>query len=162
LQLRETNVIQIRGESDQFTIRVEGEQRNEMMEETTSVLTACGRCLTEPTRSLCRLTISISDLKKQGKASTFREMGVSALSNDFPLGAGFGLGFAVVEDGRSDQYTMFKGELFWSGAASTFFFIDPKKELAVVFMTQLMIPDQKEVPLAAHLHNVVYGALSKL
>ena len=33
------------------------------------------------------------------------------------------------------------GEYFWGGAASTAFWIDPKEDLAVVFMTQVMGSD---------------------
>jgi CubicO group peptidase (beta-lactamase class C family) len=52
-------------------------------------------------------------------------------------GVGFGLGFAstigVVETGALGV-----GDYYWGGAASTIFFVDPKEDLTMVFMTQLM------------------------
>src|SRR6266498_1894573 len=53
-------------------------------------------------------------------------------------GNGFGLGFAVVLDTPDAQISGTAGQYYWSGAAGTFFWIDPIEELAVVFMTQYM------------------------
>lgn len=55
-------------------------------------------------------------------------------------GTGFGLGFAVVLDPAAAQLLGSPGEYSWSGAASTQFFVSPRDDLAVVFMTQLMAP----------------------
>ncbi len=53
-------------------------------------------------------------------------------------GHGFGLGFAVVKDPKAAQReSQSKGEFFWAGANSTHFFINPKKRLVAVFMTQV-------------------------
>jgi CubicO group peptidase (beta-lactamase class C family) len=52
-------------------------------------------------------------------------------------GTGFGLGFAVLRDPAEAQILGTPGEIYWSGAASTHFFVSPADELAVVFMTQL-------------------------
>ncbi|MFZ9661083.1 MAG: serine hydrolase domain-containing protein [Chitinophagaceae bacterium] len=53
-------------------------------------------------------------------------------------GYGFGLGFAMLQDpvmvGRKD---IAKGEFFWGGANSTFFFVNPGKKLIGIFMTQV-------------------------
>ena len=53
-------------------------------------------------------------------------------------GHGFGLGFAVVIDPiAAKRESQAKGEYFWGGANSTHFFINPKKKLVAVFMTQV-------------------------
>ena len=53
-------------------------------------------------------------------------------------GHGFGLGFAVVKDpNAAEREPQAKGEFFWAGANSTHFFVNPKKKLVAVFMTQV-------------------------
>ena len=53
-------------------------------------------------------------------------------------GYGFGLGFAIVQDPKlANRPAATKGEYFWSGANSTHFFINPKKKIVAVFMTQV-------------------------
>ena len=53
-------------------------------------------------------------------------------------GHGFGLGFAVVKAPKAAQReSQSKGEFFWAGANSTHFFVNPKKRLVAVFMTQV-------------------------
>jgi CubicO group peptidase (beta-lactamase class C family) len=53
-------------------------------------------------------------------------------------GHGFGLGFAIVQDPKkADRTTSAKGEYFWAGANSTHFFVNPKKKIVAVFMTQV-------------------------
>jgi CubicO group peptidase (beta-lactamase class C family) len=48
------------------------------------------------------------------------------------------LGFAVVQDPKAAQReSLAKGEYFWAGANSTHFFVNPKKKLVAVFMTQV-------------------------
>lgn len=50
----------------------------------------------------------------------------------------FGLGLAIVQDPAKARRTeATKGEFFWSGANSTFFFVNPTKKLIGVFMTQI-------------------------
>ena len=52
-------------------------------------------------------------------------------------GVGFGLGFASTQ-GQVQTGTLGAGDYYWGGAASTIFWVDPKEDLCVVFMTQLM------------------------
>lgn len=52
------------------------------------------------------------------------------------------------------------GEYFWGGAAATAFWIDPKEELAVVFMTQVMGSDAR-LTLRRDLRTLVYSALTQ-
>ena len=53
-------------------------------------------------------------------------------------GVGFGLGFAVTLDTTRTMLPGSIGDYFWGGAASTYFWIDPREELITIFMTQLM------------------------
>ena len=48
----------------------------------------------------------------------------------------FGLGFAVRTSAGIAGVPGSAGEYSWGGIAGTFFWIDPKEELAVVFMSQ--------------------------
>lgn len=53
-------------------------------------------------------------------------------------GMGFGLGFEILEDpGRAGQYGNV-GRYGWGGAYATSYWIDPKDELVIVLMTQLL------------------------
>lgn len=52
------------------------------------------------------------------------------------MGWGFGLGFAVREDVAQSELIGSAGELTWSGAYNTYFWIDPKVELIGLMMTQ--------------------------
>ncbi len=51
-------------------------------------------------------------------------------------GYGFGLGAAVLVDPAAAEVTSFAGEFNWGGALGTYFWIDPKHELAAVYMVQ--------------------------
>jgi CubicO group peptidase (beta-lactamase class C family) len=53
-------------------------------------------------------------------------------------GVGFGLGFSVCLDPAQSQMIDSAGEYAWGGAASTAFWIDPRENLVVIFLTQLM------------------------
>jgi CubicO group peptidase (beta-lactamase class C family) len=52
------------------------------------------------------------------------------------------------------------GEFFWGGAASTAFWIDPKEDLAVVFMTQV-IGSEARLTLRRDLRTLVYSAMTE-
>ena len=52
-------------------------------------------------------------------------------------GKGFGYGFAVVDDLASTNSLGSEGTFYWSGAYSTYFFIDPQENMVAIFMTQL-------------------------
>jgi CubicO group peptidase (beta-lactamase class C family) len=51
-------------------------------------------------------------------------------------GYGFGLGFAVRKETGLNPMTGSAGEYRWGGAAGTAFWIDPKEQMVVVWMTQ--------------------------
>ena len=81
----------------------------------------------------------------------------SLFSEATNAGVGFGLGFAVTFDPVRAMLTSSPGEYYWGGAASTAFWIDPVKDLAVVFMTQLM--GSSTYPIRRELRTLVYSAL---
>ena len=89
-----------------------------------------------------------------GRDLTAVAMGVfSETSNE---GAGFGLGFATTLD-EVAAGCFGAGDYYWGGAASTLFWIDPREELVVVFLTQL-IPSAT-FNFRGQLKNIVYSAL---
>ena len=53
-----------------------------------------------------------------------------------PRGYGFGLGFAVRKETGVNWVTGSAGEYRWGGAAGTAFWVDPKEQMVVVWMTQ--------------------------
>ena len=57
---------------------------------------------------------------------------------DFETGIGFGVGFAVIRNQAAVGNLGSDGGLFWGGAAATGFWIDPKDDIVVVYMTQHM------------------------
>ena len=73
-------------------------------------------------------------------------------------GAGMGLGFGIVQDPDQFGSPYSEGTLFWGGAASTAFWIDPVERLVVVGMTQHMgVPATES--LRGELAALVYAAL---
>jgi len=78
-------------------------------------------------------------------------------------GHGFGLGFAIVQDPKmANRPAAAKGEYFWGGANSTHFFINPKKKLVAVFMTQVGsvgTPNPYGFHFSNEMRNAVYKGL---
>jgi len=52
------------------------------------------------------------------------------------------------------------GEYAWGGAAATYFFCDPKEDLAVIFMTQILAAPER-IRLRRDLRSLVYGAMAE-
>ena len=74
-------------------------------------------------------------------------------------GHGFGLGGAVLTDEARDGITATPGEFSWGGAASTAFFVSPRDDLAVLFLTQLR-PSKTYRRLRRELRAIAYAALT--
>ena len=87
------------------------------------------------------------------------EMSRSLFSEAVYAGLGFGLGFAVVLDRAKTLSPGNVGEYFWGGAASTAFWIDPRDDIAVVFMTQFL--PSSTYPIRQQLRTLVYAALEE-
>ena len=84
------------------------------------------------------------------------KLALGAFSETAYDGVGFGLGFATTLD-EVAAAGFGAGDYFWGGMASTIFWVDPKEELIVVFMTQL-IPSAT-FNFRAQLKNIVYSAI---
>jgi CubicO group peptidase (beta-lactamase class C family) len=86
------------------------------------------------------------------------QMSRSLFSEATYAGVGFGLGFGVTIDAASTMIPGSKGDFFWGGAASTFFWVDPAEDLTVVFMTQLL--PSSAYPVRRELRTLVYSAFT--
>ena len=71
-------------------------------------------------------------------------------------GVGFGLGVGVNIDVPETQNSGSIGSFNWGGAASTFFWIDPKEDLICIMMTQLM--PSGYYPIRVQMQSMVYGS----
>ncbi len=76
-------------------------------------------------------------------------------------GIGFGLGVAVTLDPARVGIPGTAGEFAWGGMASTAFFVDPKEDMAVVFMTQAIVDTARRVRLRRDLRSLIYGAMTE-
>jgi len=91
---------------------------------------------------------------KGGKDLT--QMAIGGFSETANEGVGFGLGFAVTLD-EVWSGSIAAGDYYWGGAASTIFWVDPKEDLVVVFMTQLM--PSGAFNFRGQLKSLVYSAI---
>jgi CubicO group peptidase (beta-lactamase class C family) len=75
-------------------------------------------------------------------------------------GVGFGLSVAVTQSLARTGLPGTEGEYSWGGAAGTYFFNDPREDMAVVFMSQVLFaPDR--VRLRRDLRTLVYSAITE-
>ena len=84
------------------------------------------------------------------------QMAIGGFSETANKGVGFGLGFAVTMD-QVTAGVLGEGDYYWGGAASTIFWVDPKEDLTVVFMTQLM--PSGSFNFRGQLKNIIYSAI---
>ena len=71
-------------------------------------------------------------------------------------GFGFGLGFAVRTAAGVSPFAGTVGEYNWGGAGGTYFWVDPREDLFVVFMMQ---SPKHRVPYRGLLKDMVYAAI---
>lgn len=95
-----------------------------------------------------------------GKLLTDMVAGEGLFSEAGYNGVGFSIGCGVTMDPAKTRVPGTPGEFFWGGAASTAFWIDPKEDLAVVFMTQVMGTDAR-LTLRRDLRTLVYSAFTE-
>jgi CubicO group peptidase (beta-lactamase class C family) len=72
-------------------------------------------------------------------------------------GVGFGLGVSVTIDPVKAKVPGSVGDFGWGGAASTSYWVDPVRDMTVVFMTQLL-PSSTH-PVRSQLKQMVHSAL---
>jgi CubicO group peptidase (beta-lactamase class C family) len=87
-------------------------------------------------------------------------MSRSLFSEAAYAGLGFGLGFSTTIDPAATLIPSSVGDLSWGGAASTFFWVDPKEELIAILMTQLL--PSSAYPIRRQLRTLVYSAFTEL
>ncbi len=95
-----------------------------------------------------------------GKLLTDMTAGEGLFSEAGYKGIGFSIGCGVTVDPAKTLVQGTPGEFFWGGAASTAFWIDPKEDLAVVFMTQVM-DSPARLTLRRDLRTLVYSAMTE-
>ena len=113
--------------------------------------------LFEGKRLLSRKTIELmtsnhlpgnQDMVTMGSEGSFSEIRYK--------GVGFGLGFGVNIYLADTQNSGSVGSYNWGGAASTFFWVDPKEELICILMTQLM--PSGYYPIRMQMQSMVYSS----
>jgi len=72
-------------------------------------------------------------------------------------GMGFGFGFAVVKSSSQLNFSGSAGSYWWSGSANTYFFVDPAKDIIILFMTQF-IPNYY-YPVFSEFRELVYKSI---
>ncbi|HEX4709872.1 serine hydrolase domain-containing protein [Phenylobacterium sp.] len=82
-------------------------------------------------------TIEVMHMNHLPGGKDLTQLAIGGFSETANEGVGFGLGFASTM-GQVQTGTLGAGDYYWGGAASTIFWVDPKEDLSVVFMTQLM------------------------
>jgi CubicO group peptidase (beta-lactamase class C family) len=105
--------------------------------------------------------------KRYLKRETVRQMTTdqigrgSGIARDFYYfpgeGFGYGLGFAVRTDVTIGEPGPI-GEFRWDGVGGTFFWIDPKDDMFVVFMAQTSTQRGR---IQSDLRELIYGALQR-
>lgn len=108
-------------------------------------------------RILSPKTISFATRNHLRDGRDLAAMGQPVFSETRYDGVGFGLGFSVSLDPAKTGVISSGGDYAWGGAASTTFWIDPKEELIVIGLTQLM--PSSAYPIRNELKSLVYGAM---
>ncbi len=106
-------------------------------------------------RLLGRKTVELMTANHLG--GDMASMGKPRFSEANYEGIGFGLGFSVMLDPARAQIMGTPGEYAWGGAASTAFWCDPKEEMAVVMLTQLL--PSSTYPIRSELKVLTYQAV---
>ena len=109
------------------------------------------------TRIIGRKTLAMMASNHLPDNKDLTEMSQSAFSETTYQGVGFGLGFSVILDPVKTQSLTDIGEYGWGGAASTVFWVNPKEEMVVIFLTQLLPSSTYQV--RRELRSLVYSSL---
>jgi CubicO group peptidase (beta-lactamase class C family) len=110
----------------------------------------------DDTRLLSPKTLELMTANHLPGGKDLTEMSVSLFSEAGYSGVGFGLGFAVTTNPARALIPGTVGDFSWGGMASTYFWIDPREQLIVIFMTQLM--PSTLYNLRRELRTLVYSA----
>jgi CubicO group peptidase (beta-lactamase class C family) len=109
-------------------------------------------------RILSPKTIELMTANHLALGKELPELSVSLFSEASYAGVGFGLGFAVTLNPARTLMPGTVGDYSWGGMASTYFWIDPREDLIVIFMTQLT--PSATYPIRRELRTLVYSAFT--
>jgi len=107
-------------------------------------------------RILGSRTIELMHLNHLAGGKDLSGMAIGAFSETAYEGVGFGLGFAMTL-GQVEAGALGGGDYYWGGAASTIFWVDPREDMVVIFMTQLM--PSATFNFRGQLRNIIYSAI---
>jgi CubicO group peptidase (beta-lactamase class C family) len=110
-------------------------------------------------RLLSPKTIQLMGANHLPGGADIASMSRSMFSEAAYAGLGFGLGFSTTIDPAATLIPASVGDLSWGGAASTFFWVDPKEALIAILMTQLM--PSSAYPIRRQLRTLVYSAFTE-
>ncbi|MDR0274508.1 MAG: beta-lactamase family protein [Burkholderiaceae bacterium] len=108
-------------------------------------------------RLLGRKTVELMTANHLPGGADLTQLSRSMFSEAAYSGVGFGLGFACTLAPAQTLTLGSAGDFFWGGAASTFFVVDPREDLVILQLAQL-IPSTA-YPIRRQLRALVYGAL---
>jgi CubicO group peptidase (beta-lactamase class C family) len=111
----------------------------------------------EGVRILGRKTVELMTTNHMPDNGDLSSMGMPVFSETPYDGVGFGLGVSVMLDPAKAQILGSPGEFSWGGAASTAFWVDPREEQIVIFLTQLM--PSSSYPIRRELRVLTYSAI---
>jgi CubicO group peptidase (beta-lactamase class C family) len=110
-------------------------------------------------RLLSPKTIELMTINHLPGGKDLNEISVSAYSEIASPGFGFGLGFSVQINPARLMLPGSVGDFAWGGAASTYFWIDPREELIAIFLTQLL--PSRAYPVRREMRTLVYSAFTE-
>jgi CubicO group peptidase (beta-lactamase class C family) len=110
----------------------------------------------EGERIVSRRTLGLMRQNHLRQGRDLTQMAIGSFSETAYEGIGFGLGFAMnLNEVASGQIGV--DDFYWGGAASTIFSVDPREDLVILFMTQLM--PSSTFNFRGQIKNIVYGAI---
>jgi CubicO group peptidase (beta-lactamase class C family) len=101
-------------------------------------------------------TVSLMHMNHLAGGKDLASMAIGSFSETVNEGVGFGLGFASTL-GQVETAGPSAGDYYWGGLASTIFWIDPREQLVVIFMTQLV--PSATFDFRGQLKNIIYASL---
>ncbi len=109
------------------------------------------------TRILGRKTVELMTVNHLPGGVDLPQLSRSMFSEGAYNGVGFGLGLATTIAAAQTLTLGSTGDFFWGGAASTFFVVDPREDMVIMLLTQL-IPSTAYA-LRRELRTLVYAGL---
>lgn len=110
----------------------------------------------EGVRLLGPRTLRLMRVNHLAGDADLRQRALDGFSEMLHQGVGFGLGFATtLSEARAGVPG--GGDFYWGGLASTIFWVDPREDLVLVFLTQLV--PSRSYNFRGLFKSVVYGAL---